>query len=314
MASNPHDDITPNEAPDAGFDVGGLLAFLWRRKWLIGAVTLASFVAAVVYLNIAIYRYAADLKVTPSQGSGGALSGSLGALASLAGADLSRGASGAAYPLYFATLKSRGVAADLASDPAIMRHVFAKQWNSRRGKFEHHMGAVETIAEPIKHVLGLPSYPWHPPAAAELQTYLEKNLEVTEDVKRSMTTIRVKDADPAFAASLLLRVHTAADAAIRDRTLKRTAQYIAYLERKLPTVKNAEQRVALVTTLNDQEKLRMQASATVGFAAEPLNGVEVSAIPVSPRPMLTLAGAMVVGLIAGIGAALATTLFRKPQL
>jgi uncharacterized protein involved in exopolysaccharide biosynthesis len=45
-----------------------------------------------------------------------------------------------------------------------------------------------------------------------------------------------------------------------------------------------------------------------------LNGVEVSAIPVSPRPMLTLAGAMVVGLIAGIGAALATTLFRKPQL
>jgi hypothetical protein len=310
MVSNPHDDIAPNAVPNAGFDVMGLLGFLWRRKWLIAAVTIASFAAAVIYLNVAVYRYAADLKVTPSQSGGGALGGGLSALASLAGADLSRSSGGAAYPLYIATLKSRGVAADLASDPAIMRHVFAKQWNSATGQFEHHIGLVETIAALTKRALGLPDYAWHPPGAAELQTYLEDSLEVTEDLKRSMTTIRVKDADPQFAGLLVLRVHDAADAAIRARTLARTAQYIAYLERKLPTIVNAEQRVALVSTLNDQEKLRMQASATVGFAAEPLNGVEVSERPVSPRPMVTLAASLIGGLIAGIGVALATTLFR----
>jgi uncharacterized protein involved in exopolysaccharide biosynthesis len=312
MAFDPHADVPGADGAAAGFDVMGLIGFLWGRKWLIAGVTLAAVIGAIVYLNLATYRYSAQLRVTPAQTNGGSISGGLGALASLAGADLSRVTGGTSFPLYVTTLRSRDVAAVLASDPAIMQHVFKRQWNADTKQWQDNPGLVGTTADAIKSLLGIPSYAWRAPNADDMQKYLDDHLDVVEDVKRSITTIKIQDEDPAQAAAIITRIHTASDAAIRLRTLERTTQYIDYLEKKLPLVTIAEQRDALAKTLSDQEKLRMQASATVGFAAEPLNSVEVSPRPVSPRPMLTLLGALVGGLVAGIGIALATTLVRKP--
>lgn len=285
----------------------GFAALLWRRKWTIAGLAAAGLLLAVIWLQTVTYRYAASLKLTPVQANTPTAGGGLGGLASLAGVSIGRGEVVKPFVLYLQLMKGRTVAAELARDPALMRHVFAAAWDSQNRVWREPPSLTRGPKNFVKRLVGLPVEPWRKPGAAEVEVWLGKRLGIGEDPKNGLATATLQDRDPDFATTTLTRLHELADDQLRARTLARTTAYIAYLKRTLPTVTLMEHQAALAKSLAAQEESRMIASATgTAFAAEPLGRATVSTRPVAPDPWTTLAAGLFGGLL--IGALLALNL------
>ena len=277
----------------------GRLLRIAAASWYIIALALAAvFVVAVAYLHAAKYKYTAELKVTPVYQAQQLPSG-LSGLASLTGLNLPGDKTITPIALYTEALKSRDVAEEVARSKPLMRHIFADDWDSAAGRWHRPEGVGITLIANIKAVLGLPSENWAPPDGADLQRYVGKNVTVFESPRTNITSITVNDVDPTTARQILLALHRAADQHLRSRALVRSTQYIAYLERKLATVTNVEYRQALVEALSQQERLRMMASSSTPYSAEPLGEITSSRRPTTPDPVVILGAALIFGTTAG---------------
>ncbi|MEO8016291.1 MAG: Wzz/FepE/Etk N-terminal domain-containing protein [Pseudomonadota bacterium] len=89
-----NDNYKSGVASDSEIDMVSMLAVLWRYKWLVAGVALASALIAVWLAMTTPFVYRADVTITPvSSGDNGmgALGGRLGSLAGLAGVSLPSG-------------------------------------------------------------------------------------------------------------------------------------------------------------------------------------------------------------------------------
>ncbi len=292
------------------FDGAHFVAFA-RDSWkLVATFVFAGFAAAVGYLNVATYTYEVSFRVSPTESGSGNLANRLGGLAAVAG--LSLGADRAVQPfeLYVEAFYSPEVAARLSTRPDLMHTAFPDEWNAAAGQWEEPHGLVRTIGRSAKSMLGIPVFAWQPPDAERLKVYIEEEVILVRDPKRSVTTFSIDHEDPKFAAELLRGVHDATDAMVRDRALRRANSYIAYLSAKLPEVTLVEHREVLAQTLGEQERIRMMSSSSMPYAAEPLGAPLISPRPTKPRPVLTLAVGILGGGFAGMVAALGRRLLR----
>jgi hypothetical protein len=83
-------------------------------------------------------------------------------------------------------------------------------------------------------------------------------------------------------------LYNAADQAIRQATLQRTSQQIAFLDSRLRTLAVAEHRAALTQLLSDQEKRLMLLQIDQPYAARIIDPPALPRLPIWPRPLLTL--------------------------
>lgn len=272
-----------------------------RIGWVVLSAA-AGAILAIVFLRSTQYLYSATLRVTPVLSQSSTSSSGLSTLANLAGVSVGRGDAVKPFVLYLQLLRSREVAAALARDQVLLRHVFAKSWDGREWREPASM--TRGITQGLRATLGSPIAAWQPPAAVEVDRWLARRLTVAEEPKNGLATISLDDPDPKFALHTLARIHLLADDGLRRRKLQQTSAYISYLERTLATVTLAEHRTALATILGGQEKDHMIASSeATAYAAEPLGEVVVSDTPTSPDPWLTVAGGIILGAVVGALAA-----------
>ncbi len=287
------------EAPQS-LDLAQLASDLWRHRWLLLALLLLSLAVASVYLRVATYRYTATLQVTPTEQQGPSIPGGLASLGSVVGIDVG-GMSGSSYALFGEALKSQPVADALARDPRIMRTIFRAQWDAGNEQWRRAPSPLRPVTAPVKAILGVPDQPWRAPDAVNLREALHTRLVVSEDRKKNITTLSFEHDDPAFAAYLLTRAAAEADSYLRERSLKRSSDYIAYLEQRLADTAIAEQRLALARSLMQYENVRMMASVESPYAGEPFGRVNVSDRPTSPQPLVALGLAVVVSFATWFG-------------
>lgn len=323
-ASADRNDLTPaNEvAPIAGTPLplgeGGLrelnladiVATLWRRRLVVAACMLSCLALGVVYLRTASYEYTAELRVTSVQSDKKGMSEQLGGLASVAGIELPQSKAVSPIILYVEDLHSYDVAEILSRQPELMTVAFSNAWDKSRHRWVRPVSTLGVIKDGIFRLLGLPTYPWQPPSAADMREYLKRKIDVGESKTKPIVSIQFRHADPRFAVKFLNVLHQAADQRQRERALDRSTQAIAYLNHQLSYVTNAEHRRALFEELSDQERLKMTASSNMPFAAEPLGATISSQRPTSPKPMLTLILSAVIGIVLGVGIAVAMELTR----
>lgn len=301
-----------NEAGE--IDLVTLSSVIWRGWKTVAAVAIAFVLLAILYLHLATYKYTAQLTVTPVAQNGSLTGGNLrglGGLASIAGIALPTSANGMNFQLYAEGMYSRSTADTLAADPRIMRTIFASEWDAVGQRWRPRDSAVRTVVNAIKPMLGAPVLVWSPPDGARLQTHLNNNLIVNQDDRRSITTLSYDHGDPDFALYLLAAIHRTVDDALRARALLRASENVDYLEGKLATITVADYRESLLAALAEQEKLRMAASSSAPYAAEPFGAVNVSDIPTNPRAKLVLAVGVVIGLLAGMGIVVLIQLLRE---
>ena len=286
--------------------LAGVWATLRARKWLVLAVTLASLLAAIVYLRTATYVYTAELRVyaAPSTTGGSQVPGGLGSLASLAGLGGSSVEVATPFRLYVEGVHSREVAERMARDRAVMRTIFAREWDPATNSFRERRGLGGSIKRAVWGVLGLPVDQWHAPDAARLEGFIADNVDVVQSVKTPLVTISLDTPDPQFGVRFLTTLGATVDAYLREKQQARTRGNIAYLSDKLRGVTLAEQRQVLFAALGEQERQAMLANTDAPYAAIPFGVATASSNPTKPRQMPLLIAGLVGGLIAGCALAI----------
>jgi uncharacterized protein involved in exopolysaccharide biosynthesis len=290
------------------FDIGAFFAVIKARRRVFFSVTIGTVLVALLYLHQATYKYTATLMVSPVQSSqGGSLSGKLGGLsnlASLAGVNIGGDAATQAFMLYQKGLYSRDVADLLARDPEIMHVIYAKQWDATAKQWIPPNPTVRAIVVFVQGLIGIPRRDWQPPNGALLQDYINDNVNVEVDADKPVVTVTYNDQDPEFAVKFLHALDRTVDDKLRDIALVRSNQYIGYLSDQLTKVTNSDIRDALMSTLVDQENTKMMGSVTAPYSAQPFGPPSASRKPMTPKPFLVLAGALIIGGFAGSLAAL----------
>jgi hypothetical protein len=303
-------DATGNRPTMLGYDVDLAALFLClRQRWrLIGGGALGAVLLALVYLHIADYTYTATLMVSPVMSSSSDnMAGKLGGLkglASLAGVNIGDNLGTQDFMLYQAGLYSRDVADELAKNPVVMHTVFASQWDGAAKQWSQPSGLMQGVVAVVKGAIGIPGQPWQPPGGAVLQEYIADNVAVAADTEKPIVTISYRDKSQWFAAYFLRELDRAVDNKLRTNALTRAQQYSAYLSDQLTKITNADVREALMSTLSEQEKIKMMASATAPYAAQPFGNPSASRKPASPKPLLVMIAAVFIGVSLGVVGAL----------
>jgi hypothetical protein len=147
--------------------------------------------------------------------------------------------------------------------------------------------------------------PWHEPNGESLLAFINYNITIEQDPRKPyMAKIVMNYGDKEFAMQFLTRLHKAADEMLRERAIKRTNDYIAYLSNTLSKVTVAEHRLALAQALSEQEKAAMIAKSGQPFAAEVLEEPWANSYPSFPQAFQTLARWGFIGAMAGAALAL----------
>lgn len=299
--------IISHEANDVEIGLLDLGRVLWRQKWIVVGAAALGLLVAVFYLNVATYKYTAELKVSPSQSSGASSgkAGGLASLASIAGVNLGQGGGATPFELYLEGLRSGLSAEVLVERPDIMKVIFQAEWNDKDSRFKQPESFIGNSARFVKSALGIPVYSWREPNSARLRSYIQENVKISESPKSPVVTISFSHPDPKFAAQFLDTVHQSLDENLRQKALIRSNKYIVYLTAQLQQVTIAEHRAALAQALSEQERFRMTASSGLAYAADPFGQVTSSLSPTSPRPMVVIFLSIVLGTVLGSLLALA---------
>lgn len=287
------------EEPAREVALGDLLGLLRAEWWQIAAACALFLGAAVLYLQIADRHFKSSLVVTPVAGSVGLPSG-IGGLASIAGIRVPGSDADSQFELFLEGLATRESAERLVGKhPELLRQMFPSEWNPQAARWEQPVGAVPGMVRAIKGLLGMDT-DYRPPDGARVEQWLKTEVAIAKARDQRLTVISVETRDPLFGRTLLAALHAEGDMLLRQRAIDRANDYAAYLGGKLGEVTVADYRQALVEALAEQEKTRMMASSDLPFAADPFGPPSTPARPSSPQPILTLAAALVLGLVSGI--------------
>jgi uncharacterized protein involved in exopolysaccharide biosynthesis len=260
-----------------------VLAFVLRERRAIAVGAAVGVLLATLLAHLSRPVYMVDLTVTPTSSSSSGAMRSLGSLSNLIGIANPLSQASDSFDYYIDGLTSRVAAERLVRDQNLMHKIFFTEWSEETRSWHPASSIPGIVLHNVAAVAGVPVRPWAPPDAARLQTFIKKNIVIDSDKKTRVTTISMASPNPQLAALLLLDLHKAVDGYLRERTLQRATQYIQYVNDELTRVTVAEYRLALVETASEQEKLRMAASSSLPFVAEPFGGPVIEPKPISPN-------------------------------
>jgi uncharacterized protein involved in exopolysaccharide biosynthesis len=242
-----------SEYQGAVVDLGGLLALLRARWWLVSVIALviAALFCAYAFLATPIYR--ATTVLVPAGGgrdiSGnlGSALGQLGGLASLVG---TRGLNSeeSTTEQAMAIVHSREFLQRFIADNGLLPQMFPGAWDATTQRWR----------ENGRH---------HPPTIAKGAKKFDKEvLTVVRDRKTGLVTLTVDWRDrneaAAWAAELVARVNSD----MRLRAMNKAAAYKEFLDKELKSTELVEARAAINALIEEQIKERMIASVSQEYA------------------------------------------------
>ena len=289
-----HDQDVPENT-----DFSALYGQLWGARGgmlLMGALF---GLLGLVYLHLVSPKYDVSLLVTqvPSEkmsGSGGGLSGMLANSLNIGA--LTGAGNDPSFKLYLEAMFSPAVGARLATDAALMHHVFADQWDAEQQDWAKPSDTATSVKDTLKSLLAIPVRPWHPPGADEMTSYVFDNMSVDNNLRNQIVVLTIRTKDPAAGAELLTKLNLVTDQYLRQVALTRSDAYVNYILSKLKEVTVTEYRQALINTLSDQEKQHMMASSNVPFSAQTFGAPHATSKPVSPKLLIVVPLFIVVGM------------------
>ena len=279
--------------------LGDVLSLLRAGWWQIGAACALFLLLAMLYLSVADRRYESSLAITPVAGSAGLPSG-IGGLASIAGIRVPGSDAQTQFELFLEGLTTRESAERIvARHRDLLPRMFPGEWNADARQWEQPTGAVPNTVRAVKGLLGMDTS-YRAPDGARVQQWLKREIAISKARDQRLTVVSLVTRDPDFGRALLAALHREGDNLLRERAVERANDYVAYLSGKLGEVTVADYRQTLVDALAEQEKTRMMASSDLPFAADPFGPPSTPDRPASPQPILTLAGAIILGLLTGV--------------
>jgi len=269
-------------------DVTGIVAAVRRRKWIVGAITLgfAAVVVGVSFLLSPVYR-ATVLLAPAEQGKSSLLSlagSSLGALAGLAGADLTGGPDSVEYT---AMLASRELGESFIRDRNLLPVLFADRWDPQAGDW------VADVRD-------------DPPTINKAYTYFDEEVRrVSENARTGLIELTVDWSDRELAADWANDLVRRMNREARDRARKEAEKSIEYLRQELQKTNVVEMTASIYGLVESQMRAIMMANVREEYAFRVLDPAVVPDADqyVFPNRKIFLAVGLLLGGILGVGVA-----------
>lgn len=284
---------------DDAIDLREVAATLWKGRWLILCVSVASTAAfgVAAFMMTPIYQASTVLTPVNMEADGmGLLSsavGQLGGLAALAGIQL--GGANSQTEESLAVLRSRQFTEEFITEHNLMPELFYRKWDASAGAWRVAPDKVPTLAEGAKF-------------------FDRKVRRVSQDKKTGLITVQVGWCDPAKAAAWANLLVERLNAEIRARAIAKTNASVGYLQKELEATVAVDTRAAINRLMEAQINQRMFANVTKEYA---LRVVDRALPPdrkdkVRPKRAMMLIGGMLAGLLVGVGYVYAAAKWLRP--
>lgn len=267
---------SPHAAATADADViyiGDIVTFFLRRWLVFVAAGIAAVALAVLYLFLATPLYKASATVGPSTSSANSSKASNLALPFGLGAALGDGGSSTLHKQFLQTVNSYDIAARLAADKEMAQRIVQPK--------DGVTVTAGMMADTLKAIMAVNKLRNAP-------------LEDT-----TFTEITLLHEDPAFAQKVLAHVFALSDEIIRKQVRESKTAQREVLLRSLEQTSNSYQRDALVKNLLEVEHELMTSQTNEPFSYRMIESLHAGERPASPRRLLVLAGAVIVGGVLG---------------
>ncbi len=196
------------------------------------------------------------------------------------------GAAGTVFEEYQQLLTSNRVAAMLAADPNVMHAIFYKRYD-----WDRHVWILPggDLAAAKNYLKGLIHYPIKThPNTDDVVRYLAGSVTVDAPLTSNYVTVSLVAEDPKKAEWLLNTLLRDVDTLIRGDRRKVVTARIRYLVQIVPTITQADQRVALTAILSGEQQTMMAVEADNRYASTLVDPPHASLIPSSPKPLVIL--------------------------
>jgi hypothetical protein len=237
----------------------------------------------------------------------------LGGLASLAGVSLPQSGSGD-FATFRALLPSEEVAERVIAATELLPAIFKNEWDAQDAQFRRApRGLLGRSLSGLKSVLtGDEKRDYTPPNPQRLSIFMDNAFALSVDNETRFLTVSAESADPETLVALIVAATEATDELMKARYIINAEQTLQFYQSKILTSRSREHREALAKLISAEDQKLMLTSEGRHFVAEPLTRATTSMDPTSPKSVLVLALALVLGGFAGaalvlIRAALSTT-------
>ena len=279
-------------------DLRAVFRVLWEGKWLIGGLTFAGAVIAVIIALMLpnIYRAEALLAPNQDQGAGGlsALAAQYGGLASLAGIDLANESSDKTA-LGLEILKSRKFISEFVNRHDILVPLMAtKGWNAETGELRIDPDIYDVSGKKWMREVKPPRKAV-PSSQESYRVFREAVLSVTQDKKTGFVTIAVEHYSPTVAKQWVDWLVEDINATIVRQDVDEAEQAIAYLEEQIAATSLAELRNVFFKLIEEQTKTVMLAKVSSEYMFRTLDPAVAPELKVRPKRKLIV----ILGLILG---------------
>jgi hypothetical protein len=239
-------------------------------------------VLALIYLAVAIPKYAAVMTIAPNPADPRTIQTASVDASSLV-RTLGLGDNGSTLPPMYAELlvklTSPSVAGSLQRDIVIMRHLYGNAYDPTT----HRLRGSPGIGFYFRQMVSLGAYRYLPPAAQEIAAKLHDRVFVTPVGETNMHEIRVYDKDPAYAIRLLVSLFTLADDNIKHSESARSAEMRSYLENQLKKSSSLTSETMMREMLSQAENHLALSALRQPMAAQIVEEPSVGSAPEVPH-------------------------------
>ena len=293
-------DFRPDLADDE-IDLRELFTKLWRGRWVIASLCSVALVLASFYLHVAARKYTVSMTFKPviEEGAGPNLAG-LGGLASLAGVSLPQSGSGD-FATFRTLLRSEEVAERVIAATELLPAIFKNEWDAQQAQFRKPpRGLLGRSLSGLKSILtGDEKRDYIAPNPQRLSIFMDRTLGLSVINETGFLTVSAESEDPETLVALIVAATEATDQLMKERYIVNAEQTLQFYQSKILTSRSREHREALAKLISAEDQKLMLTSEGRHFVAEPLTRATTSMDPTSPKSVLVLALALVLGLFSG---------------
>ena len=293
-------DFRPDLADDE-IDLRELFTKLWHGRWVIVLLCCVALVLASFYLHVAARKYTVSMTFKPviEEGAGPNLAG-LGGLASLAGVSLPQSGSGD-FATFRTLLRSEEVAERVIAATELLPAIFKNEWDAQQAQFRKPLrGLLGRSLSGLKSILtGDEKRDYIAPNPQRLSIFMDRTLGLSVNNETGFLTVSAESEDPETLVALIVAATEATDQLMKERYIVNAEQTSQFYQSKILTSRSREHREALAKLISAEDQKLMLTSEGRHFVAEPLTRATTSMDPTSPKSVLVLALALVLGLFSG---------------
>jgi len=300
---------------DDEIDLRQLFRVLWAGKWLIGGVTFAVTVIAVIVALILpnIYRAEALLAPHDQEGASGlsALAAQYGGLASLAGINIDSGRADKTA-LGLEVLKSRKFISEFIERHDILVPLMATQeWDDETGQVmidpdDYDVTARKWIREvsPPKKTI---------PSLQEAHEKFTDNLSVEQDMKTGFVTVAVEHYSPTVAKQWVDWLVQDLNSSIMRQNVAEAEQAIEYLNEQISNTALADLQNVFFNLIEEQTKIVMLAKVSNEYLLKTLDPAVAPEKKFRPKRSLIVVLSAFLGLFLAVAATLVSMAVRPKK-